>query len=112
MALTDLANPTRFLAFSGKALPWLSAASGILLAAGLYLAFFVAPPDYQQGDSVRIMFIHVPSAWLSMAGYGVMAVAALGTIVWRHPLADAGQDCFRLRQSRRQCEEGRCALGA
>jgi heme exporter protein C len=51
----------------------------------------VAPPDYQQGDSVRIMFIHVPSAWLSMAGYGLMAVAALGTLVWRHPLADVTQ---------------------
>jgi len=91
MALADLANPTRFLALSGRILPWLAAATGVLLAAGLTLAFFVAPPDYQQGDSVRIMFIHVPSAWLSMAGYGVMAVAALGTLVWRHPLADVTQ---------------------
>jgi heme exporter protein C len=91
MAIADLANPTRFLALSGRILPWLMAATAVLLAAGLYLAFFVAPPDYQQGDSVRIMFIHVPSAWLSMAGYGVMAVAALGTLVWRHPLADVTQ---------------------
>ena len=88
MALIDLANPTRFLSLSGKVLPWLSAATGILLAVGLYLSFFVAPPDYQQGETVRIMFIHVPSAWLSMFGYGLMAVAALGTLVWRHPLAD------------------------
>ena len=91
MALIDLANPTRFLSFSARALPWLGGATAILLAAGLYLAFFVAPPDYQQGDSVRIMFIHVPSAWLSMAGYGLMAAAALGTLVWRHPLADVTQ---------------------
>ena len=88
MAIADLANPTRFLSLSGKVLPWLSALTGILLVLGLYLAFFVAPPDYQQGDTVRIMFIHVPSAWLSMFGYGVMSVAALGTLVWRHPLAD------------------------
>jgi heme exporter protein C len=91
MALIDLANPTRFLAFSGRAIPWLAGLTAVLLAAGLYMAFFVAPPDYQQGDSVRIMFIHVPSAWLSMAGYGLMAVAALGTLVWRHPLADVTQ---------------------
>jgi heme exporter protein C len=88
MSLTDLANPTRFLAFSGSILPWLWGAALLGLAVGLYLAFFVAPPDYQQGETVRIMFIHVPSAWLSMFGYGLMAVAALGTLVWRHPLAD------------------------
>jgi len=88
MSLTDLANPTRFLAFSGALLPWLWGAAIVGLAAGLYLSFFVAPPDYQQGETVRIMFIHVPSAWLAMFGYLLMAVAALGTLVWRHPLAD------------------------
>jgi heme exporter protein C len=88
MSLTDLANPTRFLAFSGAVLPWLWGAALVGLAVGLYLSFFVAPPDYQQGETVRIMFIHVPSAWLSMFGYLLMAVAALGTLVWRHPLAD------------------------
>jgi heme exporter protein C len=91
MTLIDLANPTRFLSFSARLLPWIAAATAIMLVAGLYLAFFVAPPDYQQGDTVRIMFIHVPSAWLSMAGYALMAVAALGTLVWRHPLADVTQ---------------------
>jgi heme exporter protein C len=91
MALIDLANPTRFLSFSARVLPWLAAATAALLVVGLYLAFFVAPPDYQQGNTVRIMFIHVPSAWLSMAGYGLMALAALGTLVWRHPLADVTQ---------------------
>jgi heme exporter protein C len=88
MALIDLANPTRFLAFAGKVQAWLVGATVIVLAAGLYLAFFASPPDYQQGDAVRIMYVHVPSAWLSMLGYGLMALAALGTLVWRHPLAD------------------------
>jgi heme exporter protein C len=88
MALIELANPTRFLSLSGRVQPWLIGATAVLLALGLYLSFFVAPPDYQQGDAVRIMFIHVPSAWLSMLAYGLMAIAALGTLVWRHPLAD------------------------
>ena len=91
MPIRDLANPTRFLAFSGRLLPWLWAAAAIGLAIGLYLGLFVAPADFKQGDMVRIMFIHVPFAWLSMACYGVMAIAALGTLVWRHPLADVLQ---------------------
>jgi len=88
MALIDLANPTRFIALSSRILPWLVGAAAILLIVGLYFAFFASPADYQQGETVRIMYIHVPSAWLSMFGYGVMAVAAFGTLVWRHPLAD------------------------
>ena len=88
MALADLANPTRFISLSGKVLPWLAAATALLFVAGVYFAFFASPPDYQQGETVRIMYIHVPAAWLSMFGYGVMALAALGTLVWRHPLAD------------------------
>jgi heme exporter protein C len=88
MAIVDLANPTRFLDFSGRILPLLWAVAAAGLAVGLYLALYVAPPDYQQGETVRIMFIHVPSAWLSMFGYVLMALAALGTLVWRHPLAD------------------------
>jgi heme exporter protein C len=88
MPVSDLANPTRFLAWSGRIVPWLWGITVIALVVGLYLAFFVAPADYQQGDMVRIMFIHVPFAWLSMACFGVMAIASLGTLVWRHPLAD------------------------
>jgi len=88
MAISDLANPTRFVAFSDRVLPFVWTAALVGLAYGLYLAMFVAPPDYQQGETVRIMFIHVPSAWLSMFGYGLMTIAALGTLVWRHPLAD------------------------
>ena len=87
MTLIDLANPTRFLSLTARILPWLSAATAILLAAGLYLSA-LAPDDYQQGATVKIMFIHVPNAWLSMFVWGVMSIAALGTLVWRHPLAD------------------------
>ncbi len=84
----QLANPTRFLSLTEAVLPWLISLAAACLAVGVYLAFFVAPADYQQGDSVRIMFIHVPAAWLAMFCYSLMAVAALGTLVWRHPLAD------------------------
>jgi heme exporter protein C len=87
-SLTQLANPTRFLAFSARALPWLAGGAALLFAVGAYLAFFVAPADYQQGDSVRIMYVHVPAAILAMAVYTLMAISALGTLVWRHPLAD------------------------
>lgn len=88
MALIDLANPTRFLRFADRALPWLGLATVLALAVGLYLAWFVAPDDYQQGATVKIMFIHVPAAWLALFGWTVMSVSALGTLVWRHPLAD------------------------
>ena len=88
MALTDLANPSRFLRFAGHVLPWLTAATVLAFVAGLYLALFVAPDDYQQGATVKIMFIHVPAAWLGMFCWALMSIAALGTLVWRHPLAD------------------------
>src|SRR3979411_3480930 len=87
MTLIDLANPTRFLALTARLLPWLAAATAILLVIGLTQSV-MAPDDYQQGATVKIMFIHVPNAWLSMFVWGVMSVAALGTLVWRHPLAD------------------------
>lgn len=82
------ANPTVFLGLAGKAIPVLWALAVLLGGVGLWLVFFVAPADYQQGDSVKIMYIHVPSAWLAMACYSVMALSSLGTLVWRHPLAD------------------------
>ena len=88
--LSTYANPTRFLRFAERALPWLSGATALLLAIGLYGAF-TAPPDYQQGETVRIMYIHVPSAWLAIFAYIVMTSASLGVLVWRHPLADAAQ---------------------
>ena len=87
MALSDLANPTRFLTLATRILPWLASLTAILLAIGLYQSA-MAPDDNQQGATVKIMFIHVPNAWLAMFVWGVMSVASLGTLVWRHPLAD------------------------
>ncbi|HEU5274973.1 MAG TPA: heme ABC transporter permease [Xanthobacteraceae bacterium] len=88
MALVDLANPTRFLALAERVLPWLIAATIFAFAVGLGQALFIAPDDYQQGATVKIMFVHVPSAWLGMFCWALMSAAALGTLVWRHPLAD------------------------
>jgi heme exporter protein C len=82
------ANPTRFMRLSGALLPWLGWASALLLAAGLALALFVAPPDYQQGESVRIMFLHVPSAWMALFVYACVALASAVALIWRHPLAE------------------------
>jgi heme exporter protein C len=87
MALIDLANPTRFLNLTNRLMPWLAGMTALLFVGGLTLAWG-APDDYQQGATVKIMFIHVPAAWLGMLGWAVMSVAALGTLVWRHPLAD------------------------
>ncbi|MGD9478943.1 heme ABC transporter permease [Shinella sp. G-2] len=84
---SDLANPTRFLALVATLWPWLAGLTLCLFAAGLYLSF-TTTGDYQQGETVRIMYVHVPAAWLSMMCYSVMALSALGTLVWRHPLAD------------------------
>ncbi|ACK52394.1 heme exporter protein CcmC [Methylocella silvestris BL2] len=89
--MRNYANPTNFLAAARVATPILATLTGALLAVGLYLAWFVAPPDYQQGETVRIMYLHVPAAWLSMFIYVTMTSAALGSLVWRHPLADAAQ---------------------
>lgn len=88
MGILDLANPTRFLRLVQIVLPWLAGLCVIAFAAGLYMSFFTAPEDYQQGATVRIMFIHVPAAWLSMMCYSIMAISSLGTLVWKHPLAD------------------------
>ncbi|MBO0346734.1 heme ABC transporter permease [Roseibium limicola] len=88
MALLDYANPTRFLRLSQRILPWLTGACVIAFAVGLYMSLFVAPEDYQQGQTVKIMYIHVPAAWLCMMTYSIMALSSLGTLVWKHPLAD------------------------
>lgn len=84
---SDLANPTRFLALVATVWPWLAGLTLCLFTVGLTLAFTTVG-DYQQGETVRIMYVHVPAAWLSMMCYTVMALSALGTLVWRHPLAD------------------------
>ncbi|MFC3695438.1 heme ABC transporter permease [Chenggangzhangella methanolivorans] len=87
-AVSSLANPARFNAFASRATPWLVGATALVLGAGLYQGLFVAPADYQQGETVRIMFLHVPSAWLGMMGFVIMAIASVGVLVWKHPLAD------------------------
>lgn len=83
-----LAHPGQFLVWSRYLIWPLAIATGLSFAIGLWFAFFNSPEDYQMGDMVRVMYVHVPNAWLSQLVYGVMAVSALGTLVWRHPLAD------------------------
>ena len=89
--MTNLASPTTFLRLARVLVPACGALTAALLVVGLYGALFVAPADYQQGETVRIMYLHVPAAWLASFAYVVMTAAALGTLVWRHPLADAAQ---------------------
>jgi heme exporter protein C len=81
------ANPAGFMALSGRLLPAVTALACALLAVGLYMAY-AAPPDYQQGHTAKIMFVHVPSAWLSMFIYVLIAASSFGLLVFRHPLAD------------------------
>jgi heme exporter protein C len=83
-----LAHPGAFMAWSRPVLWPLGIVTALVFAVGLWFAFFNSPPDYQMGDTVRIMYIHVPNAILSELVYGVMFLAALGTLIWRHPLAD------------------------
>ena len=82
------ANPTRFMTLSGKLVVPLGIVAALLIGAGLYFALLDSPVDYQQGETVRIMYVHVPSAWLGMFAYMVMAGASLVALVFRHPLAD------------------------
>ena len=81
------ANPHNFMRLSGAVLPFVAAAAIALLGLGLYLGF-TAPPDYQQGRTVLIMFIHVPAATVAELAYGAIAVCSLLSLVWRHPLSD------------------------
>ena len=85
--LWGLANPTRFMVFAGRVIPVLAILTALAFSVGLFLSL-TAPEDYQQGYTVQIMFIHVPAAWLAMFCYLTMCVSALGSLVWRHPLAD------------------------
>jgi heme exporter protein C len=87
VAIHFLANPARFQRFSTRVLPWLGGLAAILWVVGLYMALIVAPQDDQQRDTVRIMFIHVPAAWWSMASYALLAGLGAALLVWRHPLA-------------------------
>ncbi len=82
------ASPANFKRLSDRVLPWFTGGAALCLVTGLYLALFESPPDYQQGESVRIMYVHVPSAWMAMFVYANLALAAAASLVWRHPLAD------------------------
>ncbi len=82
------ANPTRFLRLAAAILPWSTGVAILALAAGLVWGLGFAPPDYQQGDTVRIMFVHVPAAWMGLFVYGVIAVASATGLIWRHTVAD------------------------
>ncbi|MBT4168855.1 MAG: heme ABC transporter permease [Rhodospirillaceae bacterium] len=82
------ANPARFTRLAARIQPWAGGLAAILLLVGLYLALVVVPADYQQGDTVRIMFVHVPSAWMAMFCYSFLAVASAVGLIWKHPLAD------------------------
>jgi heme exporter protein C len=83
-----LANPARFSRLSALLLPWLALATMLSMGVGLYLGLFDSPPDYQQGETVRIMYVHVPAAWMAMGCYSSMAIASAMALIWRHPLAD------------------------
>ena len=86
--MNRFANPTRFLRIAAAILPWSAGITILTLGAGFVLALLVSPPDYQQGEAVRIMYVHVPAAWMSMFVYANMAIAAAVGLVWKHPLAD------------------------
>ncbi|KAA5610449.1 heme ABC transporter permease [Rhodovastum atsumiense] len=86
--LHRFANPGRFLRLSGLVLPWVAALGLGLTLTGFAWGLFFAPADWQQGDAVRIMYVHVPSAWLASFGYLSLAVCSVLSLVWRHPLAD------------------------
>ena len=81
------ANPNRFLKIADRAMPWAVGLMVLAFGSGLYLALFDSPPDYQQGETVRIMYIHVPAAWMAIFTYTTMALASAATLIWKHPLA-------------------------
>ncbi len=86
--LHRFANPARFMRLASAIFPWSVGLTVLLLAAGLYTGLILSPEDYQQGDTVRIMFVHVPAAWMSMSIYTMMAISAAVGWIWKHPVAD------------------------
>src|SRR6185436_12025138 len=86
--ITVLANPKRFLDYSSALLPWTGGLAFLLLAVGFFWVFFATSPDYQQGQTVKMLFVHVPAAWMGIFVYAMIAGASLGSLVFRHPLAD------------------------
>ena len=94
-----LANPNRFVKLANMVLPWCAGLTVALFALGLYFALIISPPDYQQGDSVRIMYVHVPAAWMAMMVYSLLALLAGASLIWRHPLADVMAELRNLAPS-------------
>ena len=84
-----LASPPHFYRMAESMLPWFAVPGLVLIAYGTYAGLFLAPPDYQQGDAFRIIYVHVPSAYLSMMAYMVMAISAGIGLIWRMKLAHA-----------------------
>ena len=82
------ANPAQFTRLANRVLPWSSFFAAICFILGLYFSIFASPPDYQQGETVRIMYVHVPAAWMSLFTYTLMAVASASFLIWKHSLAD------------------------
>jgi len=82
------ANPTRFLKLADIIQPWAAGLTLVFLGAGLYFGLIASPSDYQQSDTVRIMYVHVPSAWMAMFCYTAMAISSAVGLIWKHPLAD------------------------
>jgi heme exporter protein C len=83
-----LANPERFDRLARAVIPWTWGIAGVLFAVGLPWALVISPPDYQQSETVRIMYVHVPAAWLAMAAYAGLATSSFVYFIWRHNLAD------------------------
>lgn len=83
-----LGSPPTFYRFAGRLMPWCYGLALVLAAYGLYGGLVLAPPDYQQSDSFRIIYVHVPAAWMSLAGYAFMATCAFVALVWRMKLAE------------------------
>lgn len=86
--VTRYASPKHFSALAKRLAPWMGATAGILLTLGLYWGLLIAPTDYQQGDGYRIMFVHVPAAWMSLIIYVVMTGCALATLIWRTKISE------------------------
>lgn len=85
---SSLVNPSRFLRLLNP-LAWPLLCMGvILLCVGVSWGFFFSPPDYQQGETVRIMYVHVPASWMALMVYGCIGLSAFGAIIWRHGLGD------------------------
>jgi heme exporter protein C len=81
------ANPARFNRLAARLMPWFAWPAGLLILVGLYFALVASPADYQQGETVRIMYVHVPSAWMALFVYSSMAIASAVGLIWKHPLA-------------------------